>query len=80
MTFKPFFCLRELCIIIFCNQSAVTMYCLMLSVQYVFSANVMVRVATRPAENPMGIISKKLSLGKTLQSPQVSCYVSLQVV
>merc|ERR1711936_677131 len=31
--------------------------------QYVFSANVMVRVATRPAENPMGIISKKLSLG-----------------
>ena len=25
----------------------------------------MVRVATRQAENPMGIISKKLSLGKT---------------
>ena len=25
----------------------------------------MVRVATRQAENPMGIISKKLSLGKS---------------
>merc|ERR1711997_1414939 len=36
---------------------------LILVVQYVFSANVMVRVATRQAENPMGIISKKLSLG-----------------
>ena len=31
--------------------------------QYVFSANVMVRVATRPAENPMGIVARKLSLG-----------------
>lgn len=31
--------------------------------QYVFSANVMVKVATRPAENPMGIVAKKLSLG-----------------
>merc|ERR1719245_2088700 len=31
--------------------------------QYVFSANVMVRVATRPAENPMGIMARKLSLG-----------------
>jgi signal peptide peptidase-like 3 len=32
-------------------------------VQYVFSANVMVRVATRPAENPMGVVARKLSLG-----------------
>ena len=31
--------------------------------QYVFSANVMVKVATRPAENPMGIVARKLSLG-----------------
>merc|ERR1719166_620981 len=28
--------------------------------QYVFSANVMVKVATRPAENPMGIMAKKV--------------------
>ena len=32
--------------------------------QYVFSANVMVRVATRPAENPVVVVAKKLSLGK----------------
>ena len=31
--------------------------------QYVFSANVMVRVATRPAENPMGIVARKFSIG-----------------
>ena len=31
--------------------------------QYVFSANVMVRVATRPAVNPVGVIARKLSLG-----------------
>jgi len=31
--------------------------------QYVFSANVMVRVATRPAANPVGVIARKLSLG-----------------
>merc|ERR1719356_884722 len=31
--------------------------------QYVFSANVMVRVATRPAENPMGIMARKFSIG-----------------
>merc|ERR1719278_2444442 len=31
--------------------------------QYVFSANVMVKVATRPADNPVGIVAKKLSLG-----------------
>ena len=36
----------------------------MLLFQYVFSANVMVKVATRPAENPMGIMAKKLSLGE----------------
>lgn len=29
---------------------------------YLFSTNVMVRVATRPAENPIGIIAKKLHL------------------
>merc|ERR1719347_1692332 len=31
--------------------------------QYVFSANVMVKVATRPAENPVGVVARKLSLG-----------------
>ena len=31
--------------------------------QYVFSANVMVKVATRPAENPMNIIARKMSFG-----------------
>merc|ERR1719499_2503774 len=28
--------------------------------QYVFSANVMVKVATRPAENPMGMMARKV--------------------
>jgi len=41
--------------------------------QYVFSANVMVKVATRPAENPMGIVARKLSLGGSLRSaPRLS--------
>merc|ERR1711881_532210 len=31
--------------------------------QYVFSANVMVRVATRQAGNPMGIVARKFSIG-----------------
>merc|ERR1719347_1724380 len=31
--------------------------------QYVFSANVMVKVATRPAENPMGAMARKFSIG-----------------
>ena len=31
--------------------------------QYVFSANVMVRVATRPADNPVGAVARKLHLG-----------------
>merc|ERR1719356_1038733 len=31
--------------------------------QYVFSANVMVRVATRPADNPVGIMARKFSIG-----------------
>jgi len=31
--------------------------------QYVFSANVMVKVATRPAENPMGAMARKFHLG-----------------
>merc|ERR1719309_1654040 len=42
--------------------------------QYVFSANVMVKVATRPAENPMGIVARKLSLGNTFarHAPRLS--------
>lgn len=31
--------------------------------QYVFSANVMVRVATRPAENPVGAVARRLHIG-----------------
>eukprot|EP00095_Tigriopus_kingsejongensis_P008917 maker-scaffold279_size225217-snap-gene-1.19 protein:Tk08917 transcript:maker-scaffold279_size225217-snap-gene-1.19-mRNA-1 annotation:"hypothetical protein DAPPUDRAFT_314171" len=31
--------------------------------QYVFSANVMVRVATRPADNPMGAVARRFHLG-----------------
>ncbi|MCL4133258.1 UNVERIFIED_CONTAM: hypothetical protein GTU68_037118 [Idotea baltica] len=30
---------------------------------YIFSANVMVKVATRPAENPVGMMARKLHLG-----------------
>ncbi|XP_023337575.1 signal peptide peptidase-like 3 [Eurytemora carolleeae] len=42
--------------------------------QYVFSANVMVKVATRPAENPMGIVARKLSLGGSMarNAPRLS--------
>jgi signal peptide peptidase-like 3 len=29
---------------------------------YIFSTNVMVKVATRPAENPVGIVARKLNL------------------
>jgi len=32
--------------------------------QYVFNANVMVKVATRPAENPVGAMARKLHIGK----------------
>ncbi|KAF4523221.1 hypothetical protein B566_EDAN011759 [Ephemera danica] len=30
---------------------------------YIFSANVMIKVATRPAENPVGVVARKLNLG-----------------
>lgn len=42
--------------------------------QYVFNANVMVRVATRPAENPMNIIARKMSFasGTMHQAPRLS--------
>lgn len=30
---------------------------------YIFSTNVMVKVATRPAENPVGLVARKLNLG-----------------
>ena len=30
---------------------------------YIFSTNVMVKVATRPAENPVGVVARKLNLG-----------------
>ena len=31
--------------------------------QYVFNANVMVRVATRPADNPVGAMARKFHIG-----------------
>ena len=34
--------------------------------QYVFNANVMVRVATRPAENPVGAMARKLHIGGSM--------------
>jgi len=42
--------------------------------QYVFSANVMVRVATRPAENPMSVMARKLSMGSGMarHAPRLS--------
>ena len=33
--------------------------------QYVFNANVMVKVATRPADNPVGAMARKLHIGKS---------------
>lgn len=40
---------------------------------YIFSANVMVKVATRPAENPVGLFAKKLHLtGLMRDAPKLS--------
>ncbi|GIY22946.1 signal peptide peptidase-like 3 [Caerostris extrusa] len=40
---------------------------------YIFNANVMVKVATRPAENPVGIVAKKLHLGGVVrEAPKLS--------
>lgn len=36
---------------------------------YIFSTNVMVKVATRPAENPVSIFSKRLNLGGVIRDP-----------
>ncbi|XP_046805328.1 signal peptide peptidase-like 3 isoform X2 [Lucilia cuprina] len=36
---------------------------------YIFSTNVMVKVATRPAENPVGIVARKLNLGNIVREP-----------
>ncbi|XP_033102310.1 signal peptide peptidase-like 3 [Anneissia japonica] len=40
---------------------------------YIFNANVMVKVATRPADNPVGIIAKKINFpGLAKDAPQLS--------
>ncbi|XP_077995588.1 signal peptide peptidase-like 3 isoform X2 [Glandiceps talaboti] len=40
---------------------------------YIFNANVMVKVATRPADNPVGIVARKLNLpGVAREAPQLS--------
>lgn len=36
---------------------------------YIFSTNVMVKVATRPAENPVGLVARKLNLGGLVKEP-----------
>lgn len=36
---------------------------------YIFSTNVMVKVATRPAENPVGMLSRKLNLSGIVKEP-----------
>ncbi|XP_072013916.1 LOW QUALITY PROTEIN: signal peptide peptidase-like 3 [Amphiura filiformis] len=39
---------------------------------YIFNANVMVKVATRPADNPVGLLGKKLNLNMAKEAPQLS--------
>ncbi|XP_060533987.1 signal peptide peptidase-like 3 [Cylas formicarius] len=40
---------------------------------YIFSANVMVKVATRPAENPVGLVARKLHIGGVAkEAPKLS--------
>lgn len=40
---------------------------------YIFNANVMVKVATRPADNPVGLVAKKLHLGSMVrEAPKLS--------
>lgn len=41
---------------------------------YIFSANVMVKVATRPADNPVGLVARKLHLGGSVarEAPKLS--------
>ncbi|XP_065172351.1 signal peptide peptidase-like 3 isoform X1 [Atheta coriaria] len=40
---------------------------------YIFSTNVMVKVATRPADNPVGIVARKLHLGGVVkEAPKLS--------
>ncbi|KAL9698331.1 hypothetical protein quinque_001772 [Culex quinquefasciatus] len=36
---------------------------------YIFNTNVMVKVATRPADNPVGIVARKLNLGGIVREP-----------
>lgn len=36
---------------------------------YIFSTNVMVKVATRPAENPVGLVARKLNLSGIVREP-----------
>lgn len=36
---------------------------------YIFSTNVMVKVATRPAENPVGLVARKFNLGAYVKDP-----------
>ncbi|KAL5274102.1 SPPL3 family protein [Megaselia abdita] len=36
---------------------------------YIFNTNVMIKVATRPAENPVGIVARKLNLGNSFKDP-----------
>ena len=48
--------------------------------QYVFSANVMVKVATRPAANPMGAMARRFHIGMTPRARFFSFYTSREIV
>ncbi|XP_026333088.1 signal peptide peptidase-like 3 [Hyposmocoma kahamanoa] len=39
---------------------------------YIFTTNVMVKVATRPAENPMNVVARRLALGGIRDAPKLS--------
>lgn len=39
---------------------------------YIFSANVMVKVATRPAENPVGMVARKFNLAMAKEAPKLN--------
>ncbi|XP_037041299.1 signal peptide peptidase-like 3 isoform X2 [Bradysia coprophila] len=39
---------------------------------YIFSTNVMVKVATRPADNPVGLVARKLNIGMVKEPPKLN--------
>lgn len=39
---------------------------------YIFNTNVMVKVATRPADNPVGMVARKFNLGMAKEAPKLN--------